>query len=116
MFCTLNLTAPTGPPRNLTVIFVSSVSVKLTWSEPSADLQNGVIISYLLNITSQQSDEVVSYTSNTTSLHVLGLKPFVSYSCVVSAVTSVGIGPYTLLAFMTLEAGKIMQIVYLCIN
>ena len=87
----------------------SSRSVTFSWLAPLASEQNGVIISYTLNITETGSGQTIqrSVLSSQTSVTVNSLLPFTTYSCSIAASTSIGMGPFsTLLTVVTPEDGK----------
>ena len=46
----IHLSAPSGPPRNISVIAKSSSSLSASWIEPEKDKQNGVITNYTVCI------------------------------------------------------------------
>ena len=76
----------------------SSTSILVSWSPPPLEEQNGVLISYCLNYSSDEAfaGPGRAYTVNATNTTMLldGLEEFVDYSFVVAAKTSAGIGPY----------------------
>ena len=82
-----------APPQNVTGTIASSTVIMFSWNPPPAPDQNGVIIFYSLNITLLATGEVLQYTSPTTSITISGLKPFSTYSYIIAASTSVGLGP-----------------------
>ena len=41
---------PDGPPVNITITEVTPYSVTLQWDPPTPDKQNGVIVSYVINV------------------------------------------------------------------
>lgn len=99
--------APSGPPRNLRVIFVNSTSLIAAWSPPELILQNGIIQSYNVCVRSfaVTCGNVVQPGSQSSYI-ASGLKPFTTYDVIVSAATSVGYGPSVIVINKTLEAGK----------
>ena len=105
--CILNFTqytVPSGPPLNF-VISVTSRTLTLSWSPPLPSQRNGVIISYL--ITCSSGGSIINSTrTSSTSLTITGLQPFTNYICSVSAVTTVGDGPQTLVSGTSNEDGE----------
>ena len=85
----------------------TSHSISLKWNPPPYDKQNGVIISYVINVTNAVTLVSVQYYTATTSIIISNLEPFTTYVCVVAAATSVGVGPFSHLLFVqTDEGGK----------
>ena len=77
------------------------------WQAPNQEDQNGVITGYSINITLVRTGQTILLTSNTDSLFLDDLQPFTTYTFRVAAVTSVGVGPYSIAtSFMTEETGK----------
>jgi receptor-type tyrosine-protein phosphatase Q len=87
--------APTQPPQSFTGISQTSTSLTLSWDPPSPEYQNGLIISYTINVTSLETGTSIQYTTSSMSLTLTGLSPYSTYTCVVAAHTSIGIGPFT---------------------
>ena len=90
-----NLLVPSGSPLNFGASVVASRSATITWNPPQADLQNGIIIRYLINVTVVETGQFFQLTSSTTSLTISTLVPFRNYICIIAAVTSVGVGPFS---------------------
>ena len=83
----------------------------LSWDPPNFEDRNGAIIGYLINITSAHTNETTEYASNTTTLTLSTLSPYITYYCIVAARTSVGTGPFT--PVLTLQTSPIgMNCVY----
>ena len=93
------LTAPDAPPQNVTAIPESSTSILVSWSPPPLENQNGIIILYHLNYSSDEAfagpDGNFIVNATRTTMLVNGLEEFVTYSFTVAAETSAGIGPYS---------------------
>ncbi|XP_019848636.1 PREDICTED: phosphatidylinositol phosphatase PTPRQ-like [Amphimedon queenslandica] len=95
---------PTQSPVNFVGSVLSSSSVSLSWNPPPAESQNGIIISYHINLTTLATGSVSLYTSYDTALQVKGLVPYTTYTCLIAAETSIGRGPYTtIISFTTME-------------
>ena len=76
------------------------------WDPPLAEEQNGVIISYVVNVTAIETAEMFQLFSETNSILVATLSPFTTYSCFISASTSIGNGPFsTIITLRTPEDG-----------
>ena len=97
---------PNGYPQNFEATASSSRMSMLSWNPPDMEDRNGIIIGYVINITSQRN-ETLQYTSNTTTLALSSLSPYTTYYCTVAARTSVGIGTFTpILTLHTSPEGK----------
>ena len=84
-------TVPAGPPRQFFGIAESSTSITVSWSAPATP--NGVITEYQLQCSG--GGQVFSRTvmGSQTTTTPSGLLPYTSYSCNITAHTSVGGGP-----------------------
>ena len=97
---------PSGSPQQFSGSSPSSSSITLSWDPPSADQQNGVIISYILSVTSLDTNVMYNYTVYGTQFSIPGLVPFSTYSCRIAAQTTIGTGPFTIsVTVVTLEDG-----------
>ncbi len=90
----MHLPAPSAPPENFVGAVVNTTSVTVSWGEPPADKINGIIISYIINVTVVGTGQVFQLTSTTTSLVVTNLSPYTTFVCIIAAVTSAGTGPF----------------------
>ena len=86
---------PSGSPLNFGGSATTSRSAIISWNPPRADLQNGIIISYIINVTVRETGATFQLTSNTTSLTITTLSPYRNYICIIAALTSVGTGPFS---------------------
>ncbi len=86
-------TVPGSSPQELRSVEVTSRSAELTWDPPPYEDQNGVIISYLISVTVNETGETFVLATNDTSLSITGLRPYRTYICTIAASTSVGVGP-----------------------
>ena len=81
--------------------------IALFWNPPPADMQNGIIEQYAINITEVATGRLFSLFSSTTTVNVTSLHPYYEYSCVIAAVTMIGVGPHTsVITVVTLQDGK----------
>ena len=96
-------TVPAGPPRHFFGIAENSTSIIVNWSAPATP--NGVITEYQLQCSGggQVFSRTVIGSQTTTTLS--GLLPYTSYSCNITAHTSVGGGPADMSSTMTLQDG-----------
>ena len=88
--------APSGSPLNLNARAIDSTTIELVWSEPPLETQNGIIISYVINVSI--SNTKTSFIVNATAaapLNITELHPYYGYSLRVAAVTSQGAGPFS---------------------
>lgn len=95
-FCIFIHAAPSGSPLNLNARAIDSTTIELVWSEPPLETQNGIIISYVINVSI--SNTKTSFVVNATAaapLNITELHPYYGYSFRVAAVTSQGAGPFS---------------------
>ena len=89
------ISVPSGPPQNLSLTANSSRSLVLSWMEPLPHEVNGLIVHYTITITSSVGNTTVQVGSNRTSLTIGSLRPYTAYTCIVSAHTIIGQGPFS---------------------
>ncbi len=100
-------TAPSGPPTDLQATPITSRSALLSWTPPSPEQRNGVIVAY--SVLCVQSEGLLIALNSTTaemSIDAPGLAPASQYTCQVSASTHAGEGPFATITFSTEEDGK----------
>ena len=100
-------TVPAGPPRQVFAIAENSKTITLIWSAPSTP--NGVITEYQLQCSG--GGQVFSRTVMETTTTLSGLLPYTSYSCSITAHTSVGGGPAATTSMTTLQDGESTSII-----
>ena len=105
-------TVPAGPPRQFFGIAKSSNSITVSWSAPATP--NGVITEYQLQCSGggQVFSRTVMGSQTTTTLS--GLLPYTSYSCNITAHTSVGGGPAATTSVTTEQDSESIMII--CVN
>ena len=86
---------PSGTPQQFDTIEILSRSITFSWDPPLFEEQNGVIVSYKLDVTALATSSVQSYTITSTTFTITNLIPFSHYTYVIAAATAVGLGPYT---------------------
>jgi receptor-type tyrosine-protein phosphatase Q len=98
---------PDSEPQLLMASDITSESFYLSWSPPPVEDHNGVITGYTIQVTNASTGEIFTVTSQENSTEIQSLRPFTTYTCVVAAQTSAGIGPYsTTVMIQTGEAGE----------
>ena len=98
-------TVPGGPPLNLSSNVNSSSTATVQWRPPQADLQNGIIQFYSIQLVAAETGSMLEYTSTELSLTVTDLHPHYTYTCTIAAVT-VAPGPVETIVFQMLEDCK----------
>ena len=99
MYC--SILVPSGPPTNLTLKQDSPTVLKLSWSSPNVENQNGLITNYSVCFqTGIKVENCGGYGSiiiwtTTTSTKLENLKKAETYYIWVRAYTKKGGGPYT---------------------
>ena len=107
-------TAPSGTPRTIEARPVNSRSLLLAWESPLADVQNGIIREYLINISVAETGGKFQHRTTNTTLIVEGLHPHYTYSLVISAVT-ISPGPYSEVYTVQMpEDGRSLGCIMLC--
>ncbi len=115
-----DLTAPSGPPDNITTTALTSTQILVSWDLPLPHFRNGPILAYNLTVTDTTTGMVVwSSTVLTTSATVSSLRAFTTYNFTLSARTSVGYGPNDTVSEITLQDSKLVsvkmaQLLYSC--
>ena len=86
--------APSGPPEGISAVALGPRIIQINWSQPLPEEQNGIIRSYLVNVTVAETEQHIQLTTNSTNITATNLHPFYHYHYSVAAVT-VALGPYT---------------------
>ena len=103
----LYVIVPSGPVTNLMVEVPSSDTLVLQWDLPEAEDQNGIIISYVVEINATETGETFQLMSALPTLTIDTLQPFTTYLCRIAARTMIGTGPYSIIiTATTLQDGK----------
>ncbi len=87
----IHFVAPSGHPRSLKTKPVSSSSIMLSWDPPLLHERNGIITSYTVYL--NVDDITKEYTTANTTLTVVDLLPFTTYTFSIAASTIIGQGP-----------------------
>ena len=91
-----SILAPEGPPLNVTVTAESSSSLSVTWEPPKKVKRNGIIASYTVCISHEESKPC--FREHTTKKKMIGIDNLIDstkYYVRVLASTDVGPGPYS---------------------
>ena len=70
----------------------SSRSVSISWSPPQRDQRNGIVLYYLVTLTSTTGSITRNVSSVQQTVSISGLSPYTDYNCTVQAET-IGVGP-----------------------
>ena len=114
--------APSSPPQAVVTSVLDSTSIFVSWNPPPQEMQNGIIRGYSLLVENEATGEVLSFSTQSTSHTVSGLRPYTSYNCKVAAIT-VATGPFSpdinittlqdgVFDLVTREANNIMHFVF----
>ena len=87
------IAVPSSAPVRLQGNAVNSTTIQLQWEPPPLADQNGVICSFLMNISVTETGSFFQLTPVTNGVNISGLHPFYTYTITVAAVT-IGPGPY----------------------
>ncbi len=99
----MSLLVPTAP-RNFALSMVSESPNTLSASWDIPEPTNGIISSYTINCNSSNG---VTVAGSTLSANLIGLTPFTTYSCMISASTGAGEGSASMVVTETTdEASK----------
>ena len=93
VFCLILFLAPSGSPRNVKALAMSSTSILVKWNPPNELDRNGVITKYIVKYYSLGIEGLVNTTDNTTQKLVTHLRKYTEYYFTVQAVNEIGAGP-----------------------
>ena len=106
MFICLFFKAPTRPPGELAASWINSSAFFLSWNAPPLEHQNGIIRSYTIHITEQNTSMELLLSSPTAERVVESVHPNYDYMCIVAA-TTIRLSPFsTSILVRTSEDGK----------
>lgn len=108
------ITAPSGSPQMLTVVETGVINITLSWQNPLQEDRNGVILGFVVKLSSVSTRESRELTTVYTSITVVSLTPYTLYECVVAAYTSVGTGPFSSIILARTEPSS-NYLCYLCL-
>lgn len=108
------IVVPSGPPRSLSGVAISSNTIFLSWQPPLTP--NGRIRAYRINITEQETSRSWQLISQSLVKQITSLHPYYTYSIRVTAVT-IAEGPYsTNITIQTEQDGKDIIITVNCLT
>ena len=85
---------PSGTPVDVRVAAVTSRSIRVVWSPPLTDQQNGLILHYVVVVVAAQTRSTITLNVSSNSTSIPDLHPSYSYSIEVAAVT-ISVGPFS---------------------
>ncbi len=98
---------PTGIPLLISAVALSPFELHIQWEPPSAELRNGVVRRYAVNITEVDSMTPQMFYSEDNNITLISRHPFYQYSYSIAAETT-GRGPYSSAGIIQMpEAGKL---------
>ena len=89
---------PTAPPTNLTLIYVSSIQIRVTWQDVPLTHKNGVIIGCdicISTVNDPNNEEIFAIREEVRTYTIKELEPNTSYLIKIRARTLPGPGPYS---------------------
>ena len=90
---------------------MSSTGFVVSWTMPMPADHNGIIRSYTVNITEENTGTHTIFTSHTSSQRIDSLHPYYNYTCLVAAVT-VSAGPFSPpITITTAESGTMVHLI-----
>ena len=98
--------APSSPPTEIHVLDISSSNFTIEWSPPPAHTHNGIIRTYLVNVTELNTRRNFVKETTETVLSLGHLHPYYTYRFTVAAVTVSQGPPSEVITVITLETSK----------
>ena len=89
---------PTAPPTNLTLIYVSSIQIRVTWQDIPLTHKNGVIIGCdicISTVNDPNNEKIIAISEEVRTYTIKNLEPNTSYLIKIRARTLPGPGPYS---------------------
>ena len=111
--CLVLLSEPSAAPQNFNAHFnaTSHDSIFLSWDPLPPEDQNGIILGYLINITDISREDTLQFSSDTHNRTIESLRPYTTYTCLVAAYTSIGMGPFSAeISVQTLETSECVHV------
>ena len=115
----MHITAPSGQPQRIASSAQGTSWIEITWMIPSADGRNGIIINYVIDLSSRDENITVTVPTPTFSTpenlyyNITGLSAGSEYTVRVAASTVNGTGPFTeKVRIRTLDDGEYYNILH----
>ena len=91
-----NFTVPSSPPRDVMVESHNPASLNVSWLPPPEVDHNGLITGYMINYTSNGTDDMMSVSVTSGTTHILvGLLGSTQYFITVAALNANGSGTFS---------------------
>ena len=104
-FC-LFITAPISPPTNVISNGITSTTLDISWNSLQPEDENGIVRSYIINVTIADNGLNFEVTAYTNSVFLNDLHPYYTYMVSIAAFT-VELGPFSIVtSYKTNEDGK----------
>ena len=89
-----------------------SRSLRFTWQHLPLEYRNGIILGYVINVTSQNDTSTLLYSGPENTTHIAAIfEPYTVYEVMIAAFTRVGVGPFSLnVSVMTPQDGELTHI------
>ena len=94
LYVLFEIKAPSGPPQGISAVALDPRRILISWNQPLSEEQNGIIQSYVVNITNTETGQHIQLTTDSTTITAESLHPYYNYHFSVAAVTT-AIGPHT---------------------
>ena len=87
---------PGSPPLDISTYSTNPFTIRLTWSPPDRETQNGVITRYTIKYrrTDRRVESFISISATLNSFDMSNLDEYTSYTLSIAAATSAGVGVY----------------------
>ena len=86
---------PSGPPLSVKTVLTDDTNLNVSWEAPDLRKQNGIILSYVIEVITLDSNDTAIMNGTGKSLVLTNLHPFYTYEIMLAASTSAGVGPYS---------------------
>ena len=84
----------------------NSTTITFTWGPPDHDKLNGLLVEYRIRCSDGRQVHIKNVTGSQTTTTLSGLLPYISFSCNITAHTSVGGGPAATTSVTTEQDGE----------
>ena len=103
LFLSIFFAAPSGTPREVTIVDTTSTNITLQWREVSCIDRNGDIIGYTVRYSISGSNITIRHYSDTVAT-LVELIPLTNYSIEVAAFNVNGTGPFSTPVYMRTDS------------